>query len=124
MRENYSAPKYAKGMRQFLPAQLEALATSLEQYVDSLTVSILARTRQPHRPSNSELPGRISRRFERCKAFGRDLDRPLKAYDGGQYGLYGTAAALELLAQSREAAQFEVGRKINLTPDSREWVSN
>lgn len=112
----------AKGIRQYSPGRLRALATAFQDFAQTLPRLVIPRVLTPINFARSGvLPDHVHERAQRCLAFGRDLDRPPSALVT-QYGLYGTAAALELLSLAPEREQYATSRVDSLSPEARTWA--
>ncbi|HEX6900614.1 MAG TPA: hypothetical protein VF789_12895 [Thermoanaerobaculia bacterium] len=113
--------KYSTGVAQFLPANLDLLVGSLSEYQDHLSLLVIKGLRNPAAELGPEEADQVVRmRLGLCRAFGRDIDRPSSEQDVHQYGLYGTAAALEILSHAKHIEQFNANRADLLTPQARE----
>lgn len=98
-----------------------ALINGLSQLREVLARQFVAFPRIPIARLSEEnvtIPPELQARVERTLAFGQYISHPST---GNQIGLYGTSAALEIMATSSAAARLLKGSSVH--PRDREWVS-
>ncbi len=107
-----------------IPSQIKALAKQLNEFIDALPQIVLQAYRNPIKLAEATELALHKERLCRCVAFGQQLkyltpDRN----EYGQYGLYGTAAALELLALSDYARVYKENSSEALTNRTTIWAN-
>lgn len=98
-----------------------ALIDGLSQLREVLARQFVAFPRDPTsrlREENVTIPPELQARVERTLAFGQYISHPST---GNQIGLYGTAAAIEIMATSSAATRLLAGT--SLSSLDREWMS-
>jgi hypothetical protein len=117
-------PQASEIVRYFYLARARWVA--LTQALDLLSTELAREarfcTRTPSRLATDVRHAPHAARLLRCRAFGQHLQRlPQARQAAGQYGLYGTASGLELLAHTPEARAF-LRQDADALPEQAEWL--
>lgn len=99
------------------------LADSSEAFADSLCAEAVICGRNPSRLSNQEYCSSFADRLNRCNALGQHLQHVLPGRErDDQFGCYGTAAGLELMATSAAARRLAADGAHTSTNGDRPWA--
>lgn len=102
-----------------MPESYREISRDFQRCALFVTEEVMQCSRRPLRVLNQSTQYSVhSDRLNRCQAYGQHLQRlPSNRQNTGQFGLYGTAAALELLGHCEEADRFS-----DYPGENREWA--